>query len=381
MRKKILFLACCFLGLVAGINAQTLVVNHNTENNMNAEITTALGGTNISTIKTLQVTGSADLSLTDCHAIRDRFKTTLETLDLSGASFAWNSLPSGEANAGAFSGMKIYSVTFPANLLSIGDRAFHTCDSLRNATIPDGVISIGAYAFINCKKLSLTKLPDALTDMTPTQVFSTCSSLAISELPSGVTGTIGHQYFDGAYGNSIRSIPPGITSIGQMAFRNNWGITSITFPEGLSSLGKGAFAAVPSPITEIYFQGNTPPSIDETNLPFRTPENISVYIPAGSALAYNISPWTEMKEIIEYIPTNTNSILTNNFGVFPIPTKGTLTVSSKEPIVGKITLYDLSGRFIEQLSLNSTQSFDISHLAKGIYFLQANGETVKIIKE
>ncbi|MEA4937308.1 MAG: PKD domain-containing protein, partial [Paludibacter sp.] len=52
---------------------ETLSIEHKTTGSMDAEITAVLGNTDISTVSTLKITGTAGLNLADCHVIRDRF--------------------------------------------------------------------------------------------------------------------------------------------------------------------------------------------------------------------------------------------------------------------------------------------------------------------
>jgi len=382
--KKVYFSLVIALGLTLMGSAQTLTVVHNTENDMGAEITSALGTTDISTIKTLKVTGMADLSLEDCKVIRERFKTTLEELDLSGASFMWGIIPSeeGGTNPGAFRSMSIKKAILPDNVLSIGDRAFIYCEQLEEIEIPNSVVFIGNHTFRYCRLLSLKKLPDSLTDMNATYTFASCDSLEISSIPSGVSGVIGQSYFDGCWKNNITEIPEGVTHISTTAFRNSFVITSVTFPTTLKELGKGAFAIDPlkTQLTEVYFKGTTPPVIYEDNLPFRVIENITVHVPIGSFDDYNVAPWNQMKQIIE---GNTDVITVGEqikVNVYPNPTTGKFIIISEINLDENVEVYDVSGRFLTELAPDNIRSFDISRFSNGLYFLKVNRETIKIMK-
>ena len=54
----------------------------------------------------------------------------------------------------AFDGMNITSITIPASVTSIGERAFANCTKLTSITIPNSVTSIGYEAFYNCRSLT-----------------------------------------------------------------------------------------------------------------------------------------------------------------------------------------------------------------------------------
>lgn len=58
----------------------------------------------------------------------------------------------------------------------IGDRAFDSCEGLKNITIPDSVISIGDYAFEYCTGLKSITIPNSVTNI-GYWVFNDCSSL------------------------------------------------------------------------------------------------------------------------------------------------------------------------------------------------------------
>lgn len=84
------------------------------------------------------------------------------------------------------------SSIIPANVTSIGEGAFFSCNSLKSIVIPDGVKAIGSEAF--CK--------------------------------SGLTSIV---------------IPDGVTSLGSNAFAYCYGLTSIEIPDSVISIGIGAF--------------------------------------------------------------------------------------------------------------------------------------------
>jgi len=91
--------------------------------------------------------------------------------------------------------------------------------------------------------------------------------------------------------------------------------------------------------------------------------------------------WSEHKTvgICNYDLQNTN------YAVYPNPTTGKITVVSDEVHkVGSIEIYDVVGQVVFVSALSSTSpetGIDISHLAKGLYFLQIDGKTVRVVKE
>ena len=88
--------------------------------------------------------------------------------------------------------------------------------------------------------------------------FSDCSGLTSLVIPSSVT-SIGAEAFSVCSGLTSLLIPSGVTSIGAGAFRFCAGLTSLTIPSSVTSIGAGAFSGcsgltsllIPSSVTSI----------------------------------------------------------------------------------------------------------------------------------
>ena len=70
--------------------------------------------------------------------------------------------------------------------------------------------------------------------------FFDCSGLTSIIIPDGVT-SFGKSAFYGCKGLTSITIPDGVTSIGEYAFYGCSGLTSIIIPDGVTSIGSGAF--------------------------------------------------------------------------------------------------------------------------------------------
>jgi hypothetical protein len=70
------------------------------------------------------------------------------------------------------------------------------------------------------------------------------------------------------------TIPEGVTSIGDKAFYDCSGLTSVTIPEGVTSIGKGAFDRCRG-LNRILFLGDAPAYVGE--LFFEGADNLTVY--------------------------------------------------------------------------------------------------------
>ena len=70
--------------------------------------------------------------------------------------------------------------------------------------------------------------------------FYNCSGLTSLNLPAGIT-SIGWGAFEGCSGLTSLNLPDGITSIGVNAFKGCSGLTSLTLPAGITIICEGAF--------------------------------------------------------------------------------------------------------------------------------------------
>ena len=88
--------------------------------------------------------------------------------------------------------------------------------------------------------------------------FSDCEGLTSLIIPSGVT-SIGQYAFSDCKGLTSLVIPSGVTSIGQYAFSDCKGLTSLIIPSGVTWIGRSAFSGcrvltslvIPSGVTSI----------------------------------------------------------------------------------------------------------------------------------
>ncbi len=142
------------------------------------------------------------------------------------------------------------SIEIPNSVTSIGDCAFSECSGLTSIKIPNCVTSIGYYALAGCSNLTSIEIPGSVASIGD-YVFNRCTGLTsivvAEENPvydsrnncNAIIETASNTLLSGCK-NTI--IPDGVTNIGNFAFLDCTGLTSIEIPNSVTSIGDYAFA-------------------------------------------------------------------------------------------------------------------------------------------
>mgnify|MGYP004508757391 FL=1 len=123
----------------------------------------------------------------------------------------------------------LISVVLPDKISVIGEGMFEECFSLTDVTLPEGLTSIGRSFFFRCKKLEKINIPESVTKIDET-AFYECTNLSDIIIPNAVT-SIGKSAFSGCKSLTNITISANVTSIGAYGFSGCSGLSQITVDE------------------------------------------------------------------------------------------------------------------------------------------------------
>lgn len=180
--------------------------------------------------------------------------------------------------------ISLTSLTLPENVSRIMYEAFHGCSSLVNMTFPEKVTDIGINTFDGCDQLTDVyysgtraqwneiKIEETGNDLLKSAAIhcsddpltGTCGDNLRWTLDSSgfleITGT-GDMYDYAAMTSPWKekdiqtvSIADGVTSIGNSAFKDCGGLTSIVIPDSVTNIGENAFRYCDD-LADVYYSG------------------------------------------------------------------------------------------------------------------------------
>ena len=148
------------------------------------------------------------------------------------------------------------------SVTSIGDYAFAYCNGLTSVTIGNSVTSIGSNAFRSCSGLTSVHISD---------IAAWCN-IDFAGSDSNPLYYAHHLYMNGEEVKDL-VIPNSVTSIGEGAFYDCSGLTSVTIPNSVTSIGEKAFQSCSS-LTEM--------KVDENNSKYDSREGCNAIIETSS---------------------------------------------------------------------------------------------------
>ena len=241
------------------------------------------------------------------------------------------SIPNSVTSIGqyAFASCKgLISISLPGSVATIGDYAFFSCSGLSSITIPSSVRSIGYRAFNNCSGLTAIQVENGNTiydsrnncnaiiettsntllfgcqnTVVPNSVtsigecaFWNCSGLTSINIPNGVT-SIGRCAFTQCTSLTAISIPNSVTTLEYCSFADCWNLAIVILPNSVTKIGEGAFLRC-SHLTDMYLYAEQVPESGDNIFDYSN-YNATLHVPAGSLEAYsNAEQWKNFKAIV-----------------------------------------------------------------------------------
>ncbi len=143
----------------------------------------------------------------------------------------------------------VSEVVLPQTLQTIDAKTFYNFRNLKEITIPQSVTSIGENAFYGCSNLASVKV--LVTDYS-----DFCTNKIVSLIKSRIGKPV--MLID-ENGNEIKDfrIPEGVTTVGEYAFCNCSGLTSVLIPSSVTSISQQAFSGCNNVEKLIYGEGCT----------------------------------------------------------------------------------------------------------------------------
>ena len=232
-----------------------------------------------------------------------------------------------EIGDGAFFCSKISSINLPEGLEKIGDAAFYAC-RLKEVWIPNSCQTIaGTNTFQQNYPLKKIHLPEGLGRI-PSCFANDCWDLQEVNIPSTVK-SIDRAAFEQCKSLKKINLPDGLETIEREAFYHCDSLEQIIFPATLNFLGQECCSYMPG-LKRIYCMSSEPPVCKESTLnpgnsPFgkynsdfylRTPNDIPIYVPVGTAEKYrNAWGWDYFTNFIETddFPTAIHNVTTEHY--------------------------------------------------------------------
>ena len=203
----------------------------------------------------------------------------------------------------AFRNCRLFSVTIPNNVTSIGDYAFMDCSSLTSMTIPNSVTSIGNGAFSYCNRLSSVIISNNVTSI-GYNAFEECKNLKSVTIGNNVV-SIGSKAFSGCKNLKSITIGNNVVSIGFKAFSGCTQLISMNIPSSVTSIGSGAFENC-TRLIYVIINNSVPPALDnQTPYIFVGTQSLTaIYVPSSAVNTYkSASGWSTYADKIQAIPS------------------------------------------------------------------------------
>jgi hypothetical protein len=250
--------------------------------------------------------------------------------------------------------------------------------SIETVIIEDGVTSIGYRDFaIYYSALTSVTIGNGVTSIEE-EAFYDCSNLASVTIGNSVT-SIGEEAFYCCFALTSVTIGNSVTSIGEGAFRNCSSLTSVTIPNSVTSIGVWAFYNCIN-LDEIHNNSSVPQSINNDCFTGVNTTGCFLYVPTGSKAAYQTAMgWRSFQNIYEENVSAIGEINPSAIRVYSNPATASFRIEGLSA-PAQVTVISAGGQTVWRQTVGNGESLATGYLPSGVYLVNVNGQTIKIIK-
>lgn len=226
---------------------------------------------------------------------------------------------------------------------------FYGCTALTEITIPNNVVGIESAAFLNCTNLRKLRLSESLTTL-EIETFLNCNAIDTLVIPNSVS-TIKARAFYNCQAARFLSIGSGVTEIESDAF---------------SSYENNSFQ-------HIVIQANTPPTLETEYCFGGMTHDVLVTVPCGTKATYEAAAfWSDFTNMVEDCDGIAEETM-QNVQVYAV--SGQIVIEGIDG--GEVTIYDMSGRVIQQQTIQKMGKMMFKVPTTGIYLVVLDKKVAK----
>ena len=306
------------------------------------------------------------------------------------------------------------SVTIPNSVTTIESSAFYGCSGLTSVTLPNSVTTIESSAFYGCSGLTSVTIGNSVTTIGD-YAFYDCSDLTSITCKANTPPALGSNVFSGVSDTIPVYVPCGTIPAYEMEwsyFSNFQDIISIESPQGFSvtQIDNNSLSihwnGIQASSYEIYRNSILLDTASETGAESYTYEDSTVV--DGQEYCYQIKAIDEeceselseeVCETFKIVGVEQLVVTSYKLQVYPNPTSGQLHITmGHAPLLedSVIEIYNVMGQKLLSAPFNSPKGgklpspseraggeviIDVSHLAKGMYFLKVGNQVLRFVKE
>ena len=254
----------------------------------------------------------------------------------------------------------------------IPDMAFNNCYKLEKITLPAQLESVGYKSFAGCRALEGISLPASVTKI-DNSAFEDCRSMTKivfdgSELKASTSNleTIGKWAFYNCHNLQSLEIPEGVTSIGDAAFYGCTYLQNLELPSTLKSMGDNTFALCEN-LKSMTILAENPPSLFEKSF-YNVDHTIPVSVPEASLKSYAEADY--WSDFINLKSTEDDGGQGGSTAINSVSNAKAVTIANNQILV--------SGEAPAFVVTVSGKKIANQNLKAGVYFVNVEGETVKV---